>query len=59
MYVPVERKSDVKMPETPRFAVDGLAIGAPPAEKLRMCFVERDQRRAYEKELIGELGKCR
>lgn len=58
VYVPVERKTDVRMPETPRFAVDGLAIGAPPAEKMRMCYVEREQRKAYERELVGELQKC-
>lgn len=58
VYVPVERQSDARMPETPRFAVDELAIGAAPAEKMRMCYVEREQRKAYERTLVGELQKC-
>lgn len=39
------------LPEKPRFKVDALPLGAPLRDQARMCFAERDQRRAYETEL--------
>lgn len=42
-----------ELPEKPRFLVDDLPLGSTLADQARMCFAERDQRRAYETELEG------
>ncbi len=41
------------LPERPEFIVDELPLGAPLREQARMCFAEREQRKAYERELEG------
>lgn len=42
-----------ELPEKPRFLVDDLPLGSTLADQARMCFAERDQRKAYETELEG------
>jgi hypothetical protein len=42
-----------ELPERPRFLVDDLPLGAPLRDQARMCFAEREQRKAYEIELEG------
>lgn len=59
VYVPVESKCAAEVPQAPRFAVDEVAIGAPAAEKFRMCYVEREQRLGYERALLSALRQCR
>lgn len=41
------------LPEKPAFLVNELQLGAPLREQARMCFAEREQRKAYEIELEG------
>ncbi|MDP3715560.1 MAG: hypothetical protein Q8R21_04025 [Burkholderiales bacterium] len=42
-----------ELPKKPRFMVDDLPLGAPLHDQARMCFAEREQRKAYEIELEG------
>lgn len=51
--IPVPVTPERKLPERPRFVVDDLPLGAPLHDQARMCFAEREQRKAYEIELEG------
>jgi hypothetical protein len=42
-----------ELPKKPRFVVDDLPLGAALHDQARMCFAEREQRKAYEIELEG------
>jgi hypothetical protein len=51
--IPVKVEAKRDLPPRPDFAVNHLPLGAPLHEQARMCFAEREQRKAYEIELIA------
>lgn len=51
--IPVAVTPKRELPQAPRFAVEDLPLGAPLHEQAKMCYAEREQRRAYEIELVG------
>lgn len=53
VLVPIEVTPKRELPQAPRFAVEDLPLGAPLHEQAQMCYAEREQRRAYEIELVG------
>lgn len=57
--IPVALPCVSEIPEPPRFAVDGLPIGADAATQHRYLRADRVQRKAYEAELTATLEGCR